>query len=530
MKIIIQFVAIALSLSACGMPLETGSATQINNSILQGLTPVPEVEPTSAPTQSENSEIVSRMYRIVDSGQIACYDNDQLVACPAQDGLFAGQDGNYQGATPTYRDNGNGTVSDQITGLMWTKSPDLNGDGMINAGDKLSFLEAVNSAESSTLAGYDDWRLPTIKELYSLILFDGTDVSACSTGKCSVTPFIDTRYFDFAYGDTNAGERVIDMQFATRTKYVSTTMNGDETMFGVNFADGRIKGYGLSMRGNNKTFAVLYVRGNPNYGINQFVDNGNGTISDHATGLVWSQADSGSGMNWADALSYCEGLTAAGYDDWRLPNTKELQSIVDYSRSPATTNSAAIDPIFNISSITSEAGETDYPFYWSGTTHADSNGRGAFAAYVSFGRALGYMNSWVDVHGAGAQRSDPKTGNASEYPQGHGPQGDAVRINNYVRCVHGGEVVYVFGNTTVGNRPSLSIQNSGIENSPASRRQGQLAVGGLPPQEAIDACTGLAQGSVCSITTPNGVVSGTCGTPPNISQMACMPAGGPPIP
>ena len=41
----------------------------------------------------------------------------------------------------------------------------------------------------------------------------------------------------------------------------------------------------------------------------------------------------------------------------------------------------------------------------------------------------------MDVHGAGAQRSDPKTGNAGDYPQGHGPQGDVVRINNYVRCV-----------------------------------------------------------------------------------------------
>jgi hypothetical protein len=42
---------------------------------------------------------------------------------------------------------------------------------------------------------------------------------------------------------------------------------------------------------------------------------------------------------------------------------------------------------------------------------------------------------WIDVHGAGAQRSDPKTGNPANYPYGHGPQGDAVRIYNYVRCV-----------------------------------------------------------------------------------------------
>jgi len=49
------------------------------------------------------------------------------------------------------------------------------------------------------------------------------------------------------------------------------------------------------------------------------------------------------------------------------------------------------------------------------------------------------MNSsnagWIDVHGAGCQRSDPKTGNASDYPQGFGPQGDAIRILNYMRLV-----------------------------------------------------------------------------------------------
>ena len=42
---------------------------------------------------------------------------------------------------------------------------------------------------------------------------------------------------------------------------------------------------------------------------------------------------------------------------------------------------------------------------------------------------------WVDVHSAGAQPSDPKTGKASDYPQGHGPQGDAIRINNFARLV-----------------------------------------------------------------------------------------------
>ena len=45
------------------------------------------------------------------------------------------------------------------------------------------------------------------------------------------------------------------------------------------------------------------------------------------------------------------------------------------------------------------------------------------------------MNRWMDVHGAGAQRSDPKIGDPDDFPTGRGPQGDAIRIYNYVRLV-----------------------------------------------------------------------------------------------
>ena len=551
MKTYIYLIVCVLILSACGTPLEAGSTVPMNEAVNSGDN-VTAVDSVPAANPSTSASSTSLTYRIVDSNPAACYDNDQLVPCPGQGSAFAGQDGNYQGAVASYQNNGDGTVSDLVTGLMWSQSADLNGDGTINASDKLSLTNALNGADSSTLGGYDDWRLPTIKELYSLILFDGTDVSACPGGSCSATPFIDTRYFSYAYGDTSAGERVIDAQFATSTKYVSTTMNGDETMFGVNFADGRIKGYELSMRGTDKTFFVLYVRGGNNYGVNAFADNGNGTITDNATGLTWMQSDSGTGMNWESALAYCEGYSAAGSDDWRLPSVKELQSILDYSRSPDTTNSPAIDPVFTSTAITVEDGSTDYPFYWSSTTHASSNGGANFAAYVSFGSAYGYMTGpnggtaqLMDVHGAGAQRSDPKTGSASEYPEGHGPQGDVVRVDSYVRCVRGGEAAYVSGNTTVTTRPSMNIQDSGtsggqqnptvqptvvsIDLAGSGTTTGQ-SNGQQPPQAAIDACVGQTQGAACSINTPNGTVTGTCGTPPNSSQMACMPAGGPPSP
>jgi Protein of unknown function (DUF1566)/Immunoglobulin domain len=384
-------------------------------------------------------------YPIVDTAQTLCYGNTTSITAPGVDEAFYGQDAQYDGFQPSYTLSQDGlTVEDNITGLIWQQTPDTDGDGDIDAQDKISWSASLTYPEtlnSSNYGGYSDWRLPTIKELYSLILFNGTDPSGLEgDDTSSLIPFIDTDYFDFAYGDTDAGERIIDSQYWSTNEYVGDGFD-NQTVFGVNFADGRIKGYGTQLMGNDKTAFVLFVRGSQTYGINSFTDNGDGTVTDQATGLMWSQDDSGVGYNWEDTLVYSEAATTAGYDDWRLPNVKELESIVDYTRSLDTHSSAAIDPIFNSTSIINEGGETDFPYFWSGTTHATYNGNGS-GAYVAFGRGLGYMNdAWVDVHGAGCQRSDPKVGDPADYPTGHGPQGDAIRIYNYVRMVR--DVEYV---------------------------------------------------------------------------------------
>ncbi len=384
-------------------------------------------------------------YTIVDTAQVRCYSNNAEIEFPKAGAAFFGQDAQYIGNEPAYKDNGDGTVTDLNTGLMWQGDP----------GEKMTFAQAVAGASKCRIAGYKDWRLPTIKELYSLILFSGTDPDPMSQDTSRQQPFIDRKYFRFQYGNPDRGERIIDSQFATSTKYVSTTMRGAETMFGVNFADGRIKGYGIRRpRGyGDKTLHVLYVRGNKSYGKNAFKDNGDGTVTDKATGLMWMKVDSGKlkagknkdgKLNWQEALDWAENLKYAGYSDWRLPNVKELQSIVDYTRSPATTNSATIDPVFQTTSFIAENGQKDYPYYWSGTTHA-SLSRASTAAYVAFGRSFGWMRNrrsgqytLMDVHGAGSQRSDPKSGDASRFPHGRGPQGDVIRIDNFVRCVRGG--------------------------------------------------------------------------------------------
>ena len=370
-------------------------------------------------------------YPIVDTNQSGYYGlRGGTLATPQENDPMRLQDAGHTRNAPSYRDNGDGTISDLVTGLSWQKSPDR--------GAKQTYADAQSGAAACRTGGFADWRLPTIKELYSLVDFSGG--MALSPRK----PYLDTRVFEFKYGDESKGERAIDSQWWSATEYVGTTMRGDATVFGVNFADGRIKGYPRDRgpRGVAKQW-VRYVRGNPRYGVNDLHDLGNGTIEDRATGLVWTKSDAGKLMDWPSALAHAESAEIGGHSDWRLPNAKELQSIVDYTRSPALTNErkgAAIDPVFAVSDP-----ET---YYWTSTTHLDDRGHdgpGGAAVYVCFGRAMGWMDArgqrgdkkLIDVHGAGAQRSDPKTGDPSRFPKGRGPQGDDVRILNGVRLVRG---------------------------------------------------------------------------------------------
>lgn len=392
-----------------------------------------------APALLPNSAM-ALSYAVVDTGQDQCYSNTAAISCPDSGESFYGQDAQYLGNQPSYTRSDDGlTVYDNVTGLTWTQTADLTGDDVINSLDKLTYTQALSHTETmnaNNYGGYSDWRLPTIKELYSLIDFRGTDPSENSTDAGELTPFIETRHFGFDYGDTDAGERIIDAQFLTSTWYTSTVMNGQSAIFGVNFADGRIKGYP-----STASQFIYFVRGKSDYGLNSYTDNQDGTITDGATGLMWSKNDNGEGLDWETALAWVQQKNAEshlGHSDWRLPNIKELQSIVDYERSPDATGSAAIDPMFNVTQITNEAGQADYPYFWSGTTHLRFGGNAGAGAYVAFGRGMGTMDgvNAIDVHGAGCQRSDPKYGDANDYPSlGNGPQGDVQRVFNYVRLV-----------------------------------------------------------------------------------------------
>jgi hypothetical protein len=397
----------------------------------------------SASSQLAIAQSTTATFTIPDTGQINTYGNGREIEHPKSSETWYGQDGQYEINPPQYKDNNNGTVTDVVSGLIWQKKPDFV---------KRNQNDAEKYADKLELAGHNDWRLPSITELFSIADFRGNMKTR--------TPYINTEYFDFAYPNSDVGssgspgQRNMDGQYASSTRYLGMTMGRDKSAFGFNFADGRIKSYPL-----NATRYVRCVRGNPDYGNNNFKDNQDGTITDKATGLIWQTADSAKGMDWKDALAYAENLTLAGEDDWRLPSVKELQSIVDYSRAPDASEKSmrgpAIDPIFKLS--------TDESWCWSSTTHIENQ----FAYYVCFGQSFSARErrgKQINAHGAGAVRSDPKEGDPSRWPNGLGPQSDEIRIFNYVRCVRGGDV------TQVGDTEDFDISQSNTNSTSSTRK------------------------------------------------------------
>lgn len=390
----------------------------------------------SVDQSAESEEVVSdddRTYKLTDTGQKAAYGLDGEAMTTKQGEALYGQDSDYEGTQASFTDNGDGTVTDNVTGLVWQQIP---------VSETMSWEEAEEYCESLELGGYDDWRVPTAKELFG--------ISDFSTG----WPYLDTDHFGFAeysgidsgpggapQGDVPDGEapqggapqggapqggapgseadsndsempppptdedlgengvsKAQGQFWSSNFYYAGTTHGGADTAFGVNHATGHIKGYPSDVSGQMGKY-VRAVRGEVST-INNFVDNGDGTISDLSTGLMWMMDDNGEGVEWEDALAYSEDLDFAGYDDWRLPDVKELQSIVDYSG----TYPAIDDELFNCS----ELEENENYYFWTSTSAYFSNSEPDYyyAWYVAFGYAVN--DEGEDVHGAGAVRFSAK--------------------------------------------------------------------------------------------------------------------------
>ena len=356
-------------------------------------------------------------YPIVSTSQTGIWDDTGNSINPISGGAFYGQDAQFTHTTPVYTLSSDGkTVKDEVTGLTWQKSYDSGTYYWA------SIQTVVDNLNNQNYGGFNDWRVPTIQELYSL--WDA------SVG----WPYIDTDYFDIIYSNEQELSHAI---FWSSDKYTGVMGNisangetpGAELAFGVNFGTGHIKSYSIKVGPKHQ---VRCVRGNLSYGVNLFQNNNDGTISDLATGLMWQQNDNGSGIDWEDALAYAQTQNNAnylGHNDWRLPNAKELQSLVDYKRSPYATNTAnvgpAINTLFSCTSILNDGGKADYPYYWTSTSAMSmANGSYPSAWYVAFGQAED--GNGENLHGAGAVRFDSKT-----VGTGIGEE----RVLNYVRLV-----------------------------------------------------------------------------------------------
>lgn len=101
-----------------------------------------------------------------------------------------------------------------------------------------------------------------------------------------------------------------------------------------------------------------------------------GVVVDKVTGLMWQRDIPASSYNWADAKTYCAGLSLAGHQDWRLPTSIELVSLVDFTRR---------DPAIDTTAFPS----TPSSYFWSSSPVA---GAANNAWGVHFGSGYGYNN------------------------------------------------------------------------------------------------------------------------------------------
>jgi hypothetical protein len=291
-------------------------------------------------------------FKLPDTGQTKCYQTVSPYAEISCAGT--GQDGAYSINPMSFTENGDGTVTDNNTLLIWQQQDNGNtynwykASGTYNA----SFNPGSESVCGSlTLAGHLDWRLPVQKELMTIV-----DYSIPSPGPAiNLSYFPNTQpswYWSFT---THAGSASSAWDIYFYSGYINNSLKTDNS-------------YVRCVRGGQFSSPAL-------------VDNTDGTVADKRSGLMWQQGEPGY-MVWSSALSYCEGLSLGGHYDWRLPNLKELASVMDDTRWMP-----AIDTGFFPGALSAP--------YWSSTTHATYS---VYGWYVNSAAGDNYYDSKLYTH------------------------------------------------------------------------------------------------------------------------------------
>jgi hypothetical protein len=276
---------------------------------------------------AHSQPVLKTMKRLPDTGQTQSFT-----------GTF-GEDHDYSIHVPAYVDNGDGTITDTITGLMWQKSD----------GGEMRIESAMAYADSLSLAGYSNWRLPLPQEILSIFNLQKNN------------PAMDVIYFPSS---------------GAEYWWTSVTQTGDNSKVWCGNAGGGIGNHLKTetiSAGGSKKFHVKAVRDvqAPESIPNRYTDNGDGSITDNLTMLMWQKNPAVTDLIWEQALSGAENLDYAGFTDWRLPNIKELFSIHDPDRTIP-----AADPVFGLQAVAK---------YWSSTSIPGQQGVKAWYFDTRFG-------------------------------------------------------------------------------------------------------------------------------------------------
>jgi hypothetical protein len=302
-------------------------------------------------------------YALPDTGQTWCYHDDADVddgVCT--DAAAIGQDAAFEINPPSLTDNGDGTITDNNTGLMWTKCADGK-DSYNCSGNATNYnwFEAnglydatYNSSTTdvcvaSVTGAHSDWRLPTKKEIMSIFNYNTSN------------PALDEIFFP---------NMTDDPSYYLWTS--STSAHWEKVGWAADYLHGEMV---HSRKPDSEYYEsngyVLCVRGGQTI-TQTFTDNGDYTVTDNRTGLTWQKCSAGQTADsscsgsatlyrWKDALSYCNDLTLGSiyFNDWRLPNIRELESLSDDSLWAPSINGSYFpnNPFV-------------YPsYYWSSTTY-----------------------------------------------------------------------------------------------------------------------------------------------------------------
>lgn len=265
--------------------------------------------------------VVQSMRRLPDSGQQNSYT------------ATFGEDSDFPINIPAFDIPGDGTVTDTVTGLQWQQTD----------GGEMTVENARIYCDTLTLAGFTDWRLPTAHEAFSIMNHDRTN------------PALDQTVFT-----------------VTGAEYwwTSDRQVNDSTKIWVTNSGGGIGNHRKSetiSAGGTKRFHARAVRNvqSPVTLPARFISNPDGTVTDALTALIWKPTPFSDSLTWENALQYADTCHYAGISDWRLPNSKEIQSINDESR---------ISPSINTSYFTALSATK----YWSSTSLPNLTSRAWF--------------------------------------------------------------------------------------------------------------------------------------------------------